>query len=153
MKQVTLVAALVCLLGMSDDVLARPLSHSPGGCVSWTGRYSGKIPEQVSAFDGGQDVTVIVRLKRTIYVALSGAKGEWQGAFDAGAADLHCTAGRAEAKLSTGAGGTGHVNVALTRSGPKIYLVLYGYDEGDGFKNQAEYLPPETHKIWLLRTR
>jgi hypothetical protein len=86
---------------------------------------------------------------RTAYVAI----GETAGDFDASGSNLRCTANRATGTLNTGAGGTGKISISLKRNAGTVYLRLFGYDDGDGLKNQSEYLPSEEFEVALERMR
>jgi hypothetical protein len=143
-----LAAALVCCVSLSNSASAGVSGSSANACAPWSGRYSGEIPEQQSAFDHSQQVTVIIE-GRTAYVAI----GETAGDFDASGGNLRCTGNRVTGTLDTGAGGTGKVSVSLRRKAGAVYLRLFGYNDGDGLKNQAEYLPSEKFEIALKQTR
>ncbi|WP_222949865.1 hypothetical protein [Sphingomonas sediminicola] len=143
-----LAAALVCCASLSNAASAGMPGGSANTCAAWNGRYSGEIPEQQSAFAHSQQVTVIIE-GRTAYVAI----GETAGDFDASGDNLRCTSNRVTGTLDTGAGGTGKVSVSLKRKAGAVYLRLFGFNDGDGLKNQAAYLPSEEFEIALKRTR
>ena len=150
MADKNLILALACSLSLSSSAAVGAPRRSVTSCAAWVGRYVGVIPKEESAFEDGQRVIVIVQLRST-YVAITGDEDD-RGAFEASGV-LRCTSNRASGKLDTGAAGSGKISVAFQRKRAAVYLRLYGYNEGDGFKNQASYLPRESYQIALKRRR